>query len=254
METELEAAQAGAEQEQDQELDEQEREEREREEQERQLADELNIRPGMTAEVLTLDNRLTFVGRVDRFNGKAIILRESRGGELPPVLYNKEIKLRFFRGQDSLVVHGKICGSSRTIWKLDRLESRSAKEQRAFFRQRISPNAQADCTKLYGPERQEGETLPCQVLDVSAGGLLMSSHTVYEVNDHLRIDALSLVGGMEDFVFECQVRRAGRREIGQIRYGCQFESISPKEQDRLLQAIFEIQRREIRTQKERDGM
>lgn len=221
---------------------------------EARFADELNIRPGMTVEVLTLDNRLTFVGRVDRFSGKAIVIRESRGGELPPVLYNKEIKLRFFQGQDSLVVHGKICGSSRTIWKLDRLESRSAREQRAFFRQRISPNAKAVCTKLYGPERQDGETLPCQILDISAGGLLMSSHTLYEVNDHLRIDELRLVREMDVFTFSCQVRRAGERDMGVARYGCQFESLSPREQDRLLRAIFTVQREEIRNQKDRDDL
>lgn len=221
-----------------------------------QFVDELDIRPGMTVEVLTLDNRLTFVGRVDRFSStnNSIVIRESRGGELPPVVYNKEIKLRFFQGQDTFVVHGSICGSSRTIWKLDRLESRSAKEQRAFFRQRIAPNAKAVCTKLYGPERQPGQADPCQVLDISAGGLLMSSSKEYQVNDRLEISALKLAGPEDEFVFKCQVRRAGRREMGTIRYGCQFEVLSPKEQDRLLQAIFVVQRREIRTQKARDGM
>ena len=218
------------------------------------FVDELDIRTVMTVEVLTLDNRLTFVGKVDRFSGKSIVIRESRGGELPPVLYNKEIKLRFFLGQDSLVVHGKICGSSKTIWKLDRLESRSAKEQRAFFRQRMSPNVKAVCTKLNGPELREGEAFPCQVLDVSAGGLLMSSHTQYAVNDHLQITELHLAQEMDTFTFNCQVRRAGEREMGQIRYGCQFDTLPPKEQDRLLRAIFIVQREAIRTQKERESI
>lgn len=219
-----------------------------------QFTDELDIHPGMTVEVLTLDNRLTFVGKVDRFSGRAIVIRESRGGELPPVLYNKEIKLRFFLGQDSLVVHGKICGSSRTIWKLDRLESRSAKEQRAFFRQRMSPNVKAVCTKMNGSELQRGEALSCQILDVSAGGLLMSSHTRYEVNDHLQITDLRLAQGMEPFTFNCQVRRVREWEMGQIRYGCQFDTLPLKEQDRLLRAIFIVQRESIRTQKERDSI
>lgn len=218
------------------------------------FADELDIRPGMTVEVLTLDNRLTFVGRVDRFNGRSIVIRESRGGELPPVVYNKEIKLRFFQGQDSLVLHGKICGSSRAIWKLDRLEGRSAKEQRTFFRQRISRDIKAVCTRLDGPEGREGETLPCQILDVSAGGLLMSSHTQYEMGDQLRIDDLRLAPEMDTFTFNCRVRRVGKREMGRIRYGCQFDTLPPREQDRLLRAIFIVQREEIRTQKERDGI
>ena len=39
-----------------------------------------------------------------------------------------------------------------------------------------------------------------------------------------------------------------------IRYGCKFESLPPKEQDRLLRAIFVVQREEIRSQKERDEL
>lgn len=215
-----------------------------------QFVDELNIRPGMTVEVLTLDNRLTFVGRVDRFGNGAIVIRESRGGELPPVLYNKEIKLRFFQGQDSLVVHGKICGSSTTIWKLDRLESRSAKEQRAFFRQRISPNTKAMCAR----QDDSGKGTECQVLDISAGGMLIASHAEYQVGDQLLITDVRLAQPLDVFSFNCQVRRAGKREMGRIRYGCQFDTLPPKEQDRLLRAIFIVQREEIRTQKERDGL
>lgn len=219
-----------------------------------QFVDELNIRPGMTVEVLTLDNRLTFVGKVDRFGSGSIVIRESRGGELPPVLYNKEIKLRFFQGQDSLVVHGKICGSSTTIWKLDRLESRSAKEQRAFFRQRISPKTKAMCVRQAGPGDILAEEKECQVLDVSAGGMLIASHEEYQVGDRLLITNVRLAQPLDDFSFNCQVRRAGEREMGRIRYGCQFDTLPPKEQDRLLRAIFIVQREEIRTQKERDGI
>ena len=83
--------------------------------------EDFEIRPGMMVEALTLNNQLTFVGKVERFGSNgAVTIRESTGQELPPVLYNKEIKLRFFQGERTMVLHGKICGSgcgSWTSWK-----------------------------------------------------------------------------------------------------------------------------------------
>jgi c-di-GMP-binding flagellar brake protein YcgR len=59
----------------------------------------------------------------------------------------------------------------------------------------------------------------------------------------------------DPFAFRCLVRRVGdAEEDGSIRYGCQFESIAPREQDRLLSAIFTLQREEIRRQKEREEL
>ena len=42
-----------------------------------------------------------------------------------------------------------------------------------------------------------------------------------------------LAEGLEPFSFSCQVRRVGKPDMGVIRYGCQFEALPPKEQDRL---------------------
>lgn len=212
------------------------------------------LRLGTTVEVLTLENRLTFVGRVDRLKGEAVYIRESTGGELPPVLYNKEIKLRFFREPHNFVLHGKICGSTNLIWKLDRLESKFSKEQRAFFRQRISPNTAASCAKRAVNGRPGTKPAPCHVMDISAGGILLTSAETYEVGDRLSVTGIRLARGVDPFSFNCQIRRAGERDMGIIRYGCQFEAISPKEQDRLLRAIFIVQREEIRNQKERDDL
>ena len=215
---------------------------------------DFGLRPGMTVEVLTMENRLTFVGRVERVRNGAVTIREAKGDQLPPVLYNKEIKLRFFREPHNFVLHGKICGSTNLIWKLDRLESKFSKEQRAFFRQRISPNTAASCAKRAVNGRPGTKPAPCHVMDISAGGILLTSAETYEVGDRLSVTGIRLARGVDPFSFNCQIRRAGERDLGIIRYGCQFEAISPKEQDRLLRAIFIVQREEIRNQKERDDL
>lgn len=211
------------------------------------------LRPDMTVEVLTMENRLTFVGKVETVRNGAVVLREARGDSLPPVMYNKEVKLRYFQGErGNVVVNARVCGSTNLIWKVDRLESKYTKEQRAFFRQSISPDTAALCSRRAGINGPAKKAAPCQVLDVSAGGMLISSREEYMVNDRLSITGIYLAEGLEPFSFSCQVRRAGERDMGVARYGCQFESLSPKEQDRLLRAIFIVQREEIRNQKDRD--
>ena len=58
---------------------------------------------------------------------------------------------------------------------------------------------------------------------------------------------------MDPFNFNCRVRRVGDLEEDGVtrRYGCQFEPMQDREQDRLLRAIFTIQREQIRTHKEK---
>lgn len=202
---------------------------------------------GMSVEVLTPGERLMFVGKVDSFRGGAIIIRDAKGDELPPVMYNEEVKLRFFREQGSLVFQGKICGSTEMIWKVDRLESRFVKEQRAFFRQKISTQVQAVCAR----RAASSKPVPCTVLDVSAGGILIASQEEYQQGDRLSITDIRLTRTEAAFSFNCYVRRVGGREMGFIRYGCQFETLPPREQDRLLRAIFAVQREEIKNKKDR---
>ena len=214
------------------------------------------LRPGMTVEVLTVKNRLTFLGRVESYKNGAVIIREANGDTLPMVLYNKEIKLRFFFNQKNLVLNGKICGSTKYIWKVDRLESAFSKEQRAFFRQRISPNTPALCARRSSAGVEAKRAAPCQILDISAGGILLASQEDYQEGNRLSITGVYLVEKEDPFAFRCLVRRVGEEEEedGSIRYGCQFESIAPREQDRLLSAIFTLQREEIRKQREREGL
>ncbi len=213
------------------------------------------LRPGMTVEVLTVKNRLTFMGRVESYKNGAVIIREANGDTLPMVLYNKEIKLRFFFNQKNLVLNGKVCGSTKYIWKVDRMESAFTKEQRAFFRQRISLKTPALCARRSSAGVEAKRAAPCQILDISAGGMLLTSQEEYQEGNRLSITGVYLVDPEDPFAFRCLVRRVGdAEEDGSIRYGCQFESIAPREQDRLLSAIFTLQREEIRRQKEREEL
>lgn len=210
-----------------------------------------DLHPGMVVEVMTPENRLLFVGRIEAVQGGAVAIREANEDTLPMVLVNKELKLRFFLEEGNVVLQGKVCGSTMRMWKVDRLESTFTREQRAFFRQSISVNIEAQCGKRPSKGGPAKLTTPCQVLDVSAGGMLISSKELYALGDRLYVTGIPLVAREPSFSFNCHVRRAGEWKKGVVRYGCQFESLSPKEQDRLLRAIFTIQREEIKKRKAR---
>lgn len=214
---------------------------------------DLGLRPGMAVEVMNADNHLMRVTRVESFNGDAVILRDAKGDSLPRVVYNQEVKLRFFRDGDSSMIQGKICGSTEQIWKIDRMEQKFAREQRAFFRQQISTSVLCKCHRRNSRGAVSREGYFARVMDVSAGGLMLLSTEHYAKGDRMAVVGVELTKTMAPFNFYCQVRRASPRRDGTVSYGCQFESLHPKEQDRLLQAIFAMQREEIRRQKEQGG-
>lgn len=216
--------------------------------------DKLDLRPGMMVEVLTLSDKLTYVGKVEKYVDGVLTIRETTGQGLPPVIYNQEIKLRCFRGKHTFVLFGKICGSTRWFWKVDRLRNTFVVEKRAFFRQRINLTAEAMCVRrssslLYGVGGT-GEG-PCRVIDISAGGIRIGSQQLYEVGDRLSLINVRVVMEEEPFAFTCRVRRTIPDEGQRTLYGCQFENLPPREQDRLLRAIFIAQRKEIYAQRNR---
>ena len=188
---------------------------------------EFELEPGMMAEVMTPENRLIYVGKVEKIQSGGVYIREANEDTLPMVLVNKPVKVRFYQ------------------------ESTFTQEQRAYFRQSISVNIEARCGKRAGRGARPGVLSPCQVLDISAGGMLINCAEIFFEGESIQVTNVSLVAGTPDFSFNCQVRRAGEWKKGVNRYGCQFEALSPRDQDRLLQAIFTIQREEIKKRKAR---
>ena len=77
------------------------------------ISSTFGLHPDMTVEVLTMENRLTFVGKVETVRNGAVVLREAKGDSLPPVMYNREIKLRYFQGERGRVV---VFGRGRDLW------------------------------------------------------------------------------------------------------------------------------------------
>lgn len=220
------------------------------------MADELNtsyglqVEIGMLLEVLNIDNEVLFRARVTEFDGDSMKIVNDLGGEMPPVLYNTEFKLRgHLSDSQTAVYHGTVCGSTRDMWKLDQISNWFTWERREFFRQNISVPAMV--MRLRSVHDREGDTplrgkkVKCKLLDVSGGGVLMACDENYERGDEVRVSEAVIVPGGEPFSFRCRIRRVEEARYSNL-YGCQFLELQEGEQDRLIRAIFLLQREEAK--------
>lgn len=209
-----------------------------------------DIRINMLVEVLDVQNVLAFVGRVKEFDGQSLTIRDARDDFVPPVMYNQDVKLRFYHDGESLVLHGKISGSSRLIWRVDRLEKKFGAEKRAAFRQNVSVDASVE---LLVPARstmvrKTGVSMPCKLLDISVGGLLIRCPANFQPMDRIRVSGIRIQENTQPFSFQCVVRRI-QVVRNNFLCGCQFVNLATRDEDRLLQAIFAVQREHLRRQR-----
>lgn len=209
----------------------------------------LNVEVGMLLEVLNSSNEILFRARVEEFNGDSMKIVNESGGPMPVVMYNTEFKLRGHTNNQTTIYHGTVCGSTATMWKLDQITNWSTWERREFFRQNISVEALVQRVKSVhdkeGDTPLRGPTVKCKLLDVSGGGVLLGCDQNYEWGDELRVGHAEIIPGSEPFSFHCTVRRAQEARYTNL-YGCQFLNINPAEQDRLIRAIFLLQREEAK--------
>lgn len=208
----------------------------------------LALKPGMTVEVLTMENKAVFSGKVEGYDGKILSVRDARGRDLPVGVYGRQMKLRFERSEDNLMICGKICRSSIDLWNFDELEEQFVAPRRSSFRQHIDVEAEVTCTRRGGaePELRRGVGWsPCRITDVSGGGLRLSSREPFREGDMLSVRGARLVSTGPVFAFSCQVRRSVTAENGATLCGCELGSMPAKEQSQLEEAIFTLQREEI---------
>lgn len=218
------------------------------------MIDELMYGAGATCELRSEKNDLIFVGRIQRSDGETLTVAEALGGMVPPVIYNTQVKLivRGVRRDPTapLVLTGQICGSSRTVWKIDRLIRFQYSEHREAYRQKVNCAGRVLCmNSIFRPndsgEATRYEAVPCRLVDISMTGVLFGSKSAYEREDWVVLLDVTLVEGQEPFVLTCQICRLeslGGKEMG---YGCRFTHMTERERDRLCRSIFDIQRQEL---------
>lgn len=197
---------------------------------------------GMLVEVLTMENHLIFVGELEILDRDLIQIREETGQFVPRVEYNLKVKLRAFqRNEWVTALYGQVCGSSSEFWRLDRLEALQTEEKRTFFRQNIRLEAQVRAM-------QDSQPKACRVLDVSAGGVLIRCQEKFREGQLIRLSGVHLLAEEDVFNFTCRVQRV-IPDGSYTNYGCQFEQLNVKDEDRLMRVILVLQRKALQARR-----
>lgn len=205
-----------------------------------------DIFTGMKVEVLTTTNSLLFVGKLSIQDGGVLEVRSENDGALPHVMYNEEIKLRCFKkNSQTITLQGNVCRSSIRFWHVENVKAlQKNQENRNFFRQ----TAQIPATLLPNGRYRELDVRACTVLDISASGARVLSTNQYSMDAMLRLE-VTLIPEEPPFSIACQVRRITPQKAG-WEYGCQFVGLPEKEQNRLLQTIFILQRKVLQSKRD----
>ena len=204
---------------------------------------------GMRVEILTMENQVIFLGTLEVLDESHIKITEANNELVPKAEFNSRVKIRgYHRESGSLTIFGKICGSTDKFWKVDELQTTQTSEKRKFYRQNLSLEATVICmNRIFEPSREstvkDSFPHPCYLRDISAGGALFRSKLEFQEGDWVLLNAQSPIPKGKPRAVTARVRRVSPGE----RYyecGCQFEGITEKEEDHLLQIVLFLQQKE----------
>lgn len=139
--------------------------------------EDLSSALGAICEVLTRENHLLFVGRIqeyDRAGGR--LCAELRKGEGTPggVLYHEPVKVHIYMGQEQgkvMIAYGQVERNAADHWWIELENVVSGPERRENFRQMV--RGRGILTD------REGRKQPCNLVDISISGVKFYSQGVY---------------------------------------------------------------------------
>lgn len=210
----------------------------------------LPIMPGTIMEMLTLENKMVFVGSVEWFKETTIQIIDSSGGYIPPMEYNTTVKLRFFSGPQVITLSGVVRGTTENFWRLDDLKILQTEERRQHFRQYTTLTGKVMCVnalfgKDTGSDNCKSGTFNCRVVDLSTTGARIRAEAKYEKDDMLFLVDVRISAYEPAFTATCIVRRVIQGEEGP-EYGCEFYGMSPDEHEFITRLVLDIQRKDLR--------
>lgn len=201
---------------------------------------------GASCEVLHLDNRFLFAGTIQRYDEDSEELTVSvRNQSAAPqgIIHRTPVKLHVgskVSSSDVVLLYGLVTRCAAGAWKITLKHTFSCSERRSSFRQPISTTALVH--RMSSEEASEEET--CLLTDISLTGLSFHSQTAYEPGEQITISGLQLRQNGRIYQFDCTVQRIQQMDDHQsptYRYGCRFNRITERQEDRLFQDMFSLQ-------------
>lgn len=202
--------------------------------------EDLELYSGLQVDVISIGGQPLFTARLLGVRGDSGQLSQSPG---TPQLRVPEgdplsVYLRGYSSKDARAVYlqGTIALRSDRLWLVKRLTLVKAVNDRAFFR--VDTNLAA-CIEPAG--RTGAAKEPCRLLDLSVGGARIRAAEGRWAGEKFPL-CIQLHPGWEPITILCQVLHVTPRDGGRAEYGCCFLELKPSDEEKITQAIFEIQR------------
>lgn len=196
---------------------------------------------GIRAEVTDLEGQLLFTAKLLGLEEDHGDLHLLSGSSLPRELEEPlPVRLRGFsiRKSKAAYLEGIIRPSEdEGIWHVEKLALSKLENDRSYFRMDVAMDASLTPVGRPGAEEE-----PCKLVDLSVGGVRIASSRQHQVGDRLLL-SVDLTPGKAPSTILCQILRV----IGQeqdYEYGCRFIELNDADEDRIVQIMFALQRKQ----------
>lgn len=204
------------------------------------------LQNGMRVEVLTPTEVELFTGRIRLLESEVVEVRALDGGFVPRAVYGQQVRIRgTLEDGRGFVLEGSVGPNAPDFWRIERLRPPRTNQHREDFRQHVGAEG-----VVCPSEQFRGQKQPCRILDMSASGGRVITRAIFkeEGTFYLRV---ALLPRETPFVLTCLVKRVDvltkpGSPTRKFEYGCQFIDMPEQERERLIQSIFELQRKSIR--------
>lgn len=200
-------------------------------------------------EVKAMDNKPILTGYLGRI-GENQIQIANPSESLPVVHCNTTVRISVFNSTLGFrVLVGKVYLSVPEFIRIVDVQSETDYEKRNFFRVRVELKTEAFPENDEGRAMRDGPAIPVTIKDLSLSGLYFVSPKRLEIGDRLSVR----LGLHDSAVFlSCKiVRKLVMERAQEDGYGCEFLNNTGPKGDLLCKYLFDCQREQIRTMKER---
>lgn len=210
------------------------------------------VAKGSEVTVECIDINIPFEGIVEVITEQSITFHSKPFKKLPTVFSGTEVKLKVLTSENKTIVyHGTVLSSNSKRWEIGNLGQWDGWEKRTFFRQKISADAVVQRVQRAQPDCSTEQDFPleCKLLDISASGIQFSClYGDFLKGDKVTISWTKNVPTSNPFFFRCEIMRTEKNLAGNF-YGCRFEGLSERDEDKLVHAIFYFQQVERKRKK-----
>lgn len=212
------------------------------------LCESLGIYRGMPLELDIGEEDARYLAQIADFGENEVCVSAGVGGSLPMVEEQKPISLRGkTSSSDSFALTGVVVEIGAAFLRIGRLRIHSEANRRDAYRQTMRGEATVMFLRGQHSERHI-RNMPCQILDISVGGVRIRSKSDYQVNDELQLMNFR-IASQELYTFKCSVQWKKEGVTGNT-YGCQFYGLTAKMEDDLYREIRLAEAQEIRRRRQ----